>query len=628
MKSKFFLNINFQIFSISLVLFLIKWSLSFYFYGPETLSLKVIFNPSGDYSYYPFVVQLSKFKFNEGYSLIFNDLNLIGFPFLVSFFHAVFFKIFDTIGFILLELVCIFIFIKTFFHIFKELKFSNINCIFLGLFFFTIPNLAEILNYFQIPYGLNIKQLYAGFYNLRFPRPLITNLFFFGFILFLLKFYLNNKPEAKKKNLILSFVFLGLLFNSFFFFFIVCSLLIFLIIIIHFKKKLIKKENLNILFKSCIVLFILCIPFLSQILLIENDYYSRIGTYNLTSETKIFLIQHLINGFKKLEFILIFFVNIIFYFINKRSNSNTKKFLEFFWLLFLSSILAPIIYLFLMSQITFFGNFTFIIALTSMILLKMNFIIFIFSNFSLNTKIINSIISLAFFTLLSFNSIYFFKTSKVNLLSEGVHFSTNNIENFRSDFKNVINFLKKNSQKNDLLLTNDIHTQIWWILSERNYFYFPYVFFVALSDNMIETQLINSFKYLKLDKNDFINYFNENKITDWRVVNTNNYFFLGHLKYQTNFLTKMSKVDSYPEETKKFISKKSIHHTNQVILSSLDLERLRIKFDETILDTKLEPNIIVLFKDKRLTKNLDKIENFSTVLDNSNFLILKNNVNN
>lgn len=628
MKSKFFLNINFQIFSISLVLFLIKWSLSFYFYGPETLNLKVIFNPSGDYSYYPFVVQLSKFKFNEGYSLIFNDLNLIGFPFLVSFFHAVFFKIFNIVGFILLELVCIFIFIKIFFHIFKELKFSNINCILLGLFFFTIPNLAEILNFFQIPYSLNIKQLYAGFYNLRFPRPLITNLFFFGFILFLLKFYLNNKPKAKNKNLILSFVFLGLLFNSFFFFFIVCSLLIFLIIIIHFKKKFIEKENLNILFKSCILLFIICIPFLSQIFFIENDYYSRIGTYNLTSETKIFLIKHLINGLKKLEFILIFAANLIFYFINIRSNSNIKKFLEFFWLLFLSSILAPIIYLFLMKQITFFGNFTFIIALTSMILLKINFIIFIFSNFSLNTKIINSIISLAFFALLSFNSIYFFKTSKVNLLSEGIHFNAKNIEKFRSDFKNVINFLKKNSQKNDLLLTNDIHTQIWWILSERNYFYFPYVFFVALNDNMIETQLINSFKYLKLDKNDFINYFNENKITDWRVVNTNNYFFLGHLKYQTNFLTKMYKADSYPEETKKFISKKSIHHTNQVILSSLDLERLRIKFDETILDVKLEPNIIVLFKDKRLTKNLDKIENFSIVLDNSNFLILKNNANN
>ena len=276
-----------------------------------------------------------------------------------------------------------------------------------------------------------------------------------------------------------------------------------------------------------------------------------------------------------------------------------------------------------MDQITFFGNFTFIIALTSMILLKINLIIFIFSNFSLNTKIIKSIISLAFFALLSLNSIYFFKTSKVNLLSGGEHFNAKNIEKFRSDFKNVIKFLKKNSQKNDLLLTNDVHTQIWWILSERNYFYFPYVFFVALNDNMIETQLINSFKYLKLDKNDFINYFNENKITDWRVVNTNNYFFLGHLKYQTNFLTKISKVDDYPEETKKFIYKKSIHHTNQVILSNLDIERLSTKFDKTILDSKLEPNIIVLFKDERLTKNLNEIENFSIVLDNSNFLILQ-----
>ena len=42
----------------------------------------------------------------------------------------------------------------------------------------------------------------------------------------------------------------------------------------------------------------------------------------------------------------------------------------------------------------------------------------------------------------------------------------------------------------------------------------------------------------------------------------------------------------------------------------------------------MEPSIIVLYKDKRLTKNLDKIENFSIVLDNSNFLILKNNTSN
>ena len=65
-----------------------------------------------------------------------------------------------------------------------------------------------------------------------------------------------------------------------------------------------------------------------------------------------------------------------------------------------------------------------------------------------------------------------------------------------------------------------------WIFKGKEKFYFPYVFYVSLSDNNIEKQLFNAFKFLNLDFKDFLDYFNENKITDWRVVNTNNYFFL------------------------------------------------------------------------------------------------------
>ena len=140
---------------------------------------------------------------------------------------------------------------------------------------------------------------------------------------------------------------------------------------------------------------------------------------------------------------------------------------------------------------------------------------------------------------------------------------------------------------------------------------------------MIETQLINAFKYLKLNENDFINFFNENKITNWRVVNTNNYFFLGHLKYQANFLTKRSSINNYPEKTKKFILKQSIHHTNQVILSKEGVERLKEKFVNTALDERLEPDIIVLTKDSKLTKNLLMLKNFFIEFENSNFVILK-----
>ena len=88
--------------------------------------------------------------------------------------------------------------VKIFYHLFKELNFSDEICLLISLFLFTLPNLINILNTLPIPYIFNLKQLYAGFYNLRFPRPLITNLFFFSFLLFSIKFYLNRKPELNK----------------------------------------------------------------------------------------------------------------------------------------------------------------------------------------------------------------------------------------------------------------------------------------------------------------------------------------------------------------------------------------------------------------------------------------------
>ena len=625
MQNRFLENLNIKILIISLSIFFFKWFFSYYVYGAENIFIKFLLNPSGDYSYYPFVHQLSELKFNEGYSKLYSDLNVIGFPFLVALFHAIFFKIFHFYGFIILELFCIFFFIKIFYHLFKELNFSDEICLLISLFLFTLPNLINILNTLPIPYIFNLKQLYAGFYNLRFPRPLITNLFFFSFLLFLIKFYLNRKPELNKTYLYLSLIFLGALLNSFFYFFIISLILIFLIILFKLKKNLFNKENLILLLNSNIILLIVSLPFLLQILNIEEDYFSRIGTFSLNNNNKIFLANHLLSGFLKIEFLFILVANIAMYFVNIKLNSNYKKFINFFWLLFLSSVLAPIIYLLIMDKITFFGNFTFIIALSSIILLKFNIILLLITCINLKKNSNNSISSAIIIFLILLNSVFFFQNSKVNLLSEGEHFNVNNSKIFRQDLLNVTKYLRQNSEKYNLLLTNDVHTQLWWIFSDRKNYYFPYVFFVSLNDQMIETQLINAFKYLKLNENDFINYFDENKITDWRVVNTNNYFFLGHLKYQANYLTKFFDIDNFPESTKKFIYKKSIHHTNQVILSKNEIRRLKEKFNQTDVSLELEPDIIVLAKDYRLDKNINKIKNFSINFENTNFVILKKN---
>ena len=127
---------------------------------------------------------------------------------------------------------------------------------------------------------------------------------------------------------------------------------------------------------------------------------------------------------------------------------------------------------------------------------------------------------------------------------------------------------------------------------------------------------------MNLDFKDFLDYFNENKITDWRVVNTNNYFFLGHLKYQTNFLTRPKDINQYPSETHEFIKKKSIHHTNQVILSLDEINELKKKFETYKLNSLLEPDLIVIFKDKIFEKNIRDLKNFEIIFENLNYIAL------
>ena len=94
--------------------------MSYWNFGTEDVFTKIIFNPYGDHSYYPFVKQLSEFNFSEGYSIFFTKLNLVGFPYLVSIFHAFFYKIFGLYGFIFLEFVFISVFLFIFFLFLKS----------------------------------------------------------------------------------------------------------------------------------------------------------------------------------------------------------------------------------------------------------------------------------------------------------------------------------------------------------------------------------------------------------------------------------------------------------------------------------------------------------------------------
>jgi len=279
-----------------------------------------------------------------------------------------------------------------------------------------------------------------------------------------------------------------------------------------------------------------------------------------------------------------------------------------------------------MNKVTFFSNFIFIIALSSFLLLKVNLVLFLYSvfkNFYSKLKFNIVFTSIIFILILSVNVNFFKKNSNLRMLSEGEHFNLKNGDKLRNNFIDLTNFASDKLDKNNLLLTNDLHTQIWWIFSNEKKFYFPYVFFVALNDRIIEKQLINAFKILKFNELDFINYFNQNKVTDWRIVNTNNYFFLGHLKYQANYLKLNDSIEDYPFVTHRFINKKSIHHTNQVILSNKEITNLKEKFLKSNIDQNLQPDLIILLKDNFIEKNIYDLKNYLIIFENSNYVMLE-----
>ena len=345
----------------------------------------------------------------------------------------------------IIELLSIFIFLKIFFLIFDELKIEKNFSILLAILFFSLLPISNFLYQFDFNYSLNLKNLYSGFYSLRFPRPLITNLFFFGFLCSTLKFYLEKDHNIKKRYLLFSFIFLGFLLSSFFYFFLLSAFLLLITLLLNYKKKIIKFNNVVFLSKYTIIFILISFLFIYQIIFIEKDYYPRIGTILLSPENKIFLYNHLLDGFLKKEFILIFFINIILGIFNYLLNSNIKNFFIFFNLVFLSSILIPFIYLFFMSQITFFSNFVFIITLSSLLLLKINLIgiFMIIIKFNFLVKFKNLFLLISLFFLIFINLIYFKETSKVEMLSQGIHFNSNKDSSFRKDFKDLVYNLDK-----------------------------------------------------------------------------------------------------------------------------------------------------------------------------------------
>ena len=202
-------NVNSWIIFCSIFLFSIKWYYPFSNFD-ESIDVRVIFESISDgYYYYPLLKALSNFDLNYSFDHSIENLGTVAIPTGAFLLHFIFYLLIGSWSFIILEFFFILLFLIIFYKIFRLLGCEKILSLALSVALFTIPNFLQILNLDKLNYFSVIS---SEFFSLRFPRPMVTNIFFFLFILFLIKF--DQKKIFLKKNFILLGILSGLSFTS------------------------------------------------------------------------------------------------------------------------------------------------------------------------------------------------------------------------------------------------------------------------------------------------------------------------------------------------------------------------------------------------------------------------------
>lgn len=595
-----------------------KWIFSYLFFPNEDILSKILFEIY-DFQYFPLIHSLGNLNFNPSYTPLDETLKFIPIPYANLLFHSIFIKIFGYFGFILLEFLCVLIFLYIFFQIFKKINFSNTTSLLLSTFIFTLPALTVLFDTLNFPH-LESMHL-QDFYTLRVPRPLISNLYLFAFLNLLIFFY-----KEKTYNNFLAFCFallLSLMWGSVYYNFSLSAIALVIIIILNYKSQLYNNLKKNYKFVILIIFYfvIFSIPLLIILYLSEPDYMVRVGLMQLDLHKKSILLTHLFNSIASKKFILIFVLNsIALFYIKKKQNFYCSKSIEVFYIIFISSVLSPFLFIIFSPAVNEVYHFLNMAVVMSLICFFISFLVMAATFFEsksikdktekfFQTKIIKLLIPIFFILFYNYQSF--------------LHTKENNNRYFflRSDFNEItFEIQKKNiklSKETSIMSFNDmIHA--WWILSNYKYLAIVNSIYNSRKTNEIENRIIYAFKFLKLNVDDFLHFF-KNKKTGYRYLNKNVAEHLGYMKYQANSLVTFNNSQNFEEEIKNTILNTSPLYTQQLAIPKEEFERLRKKFLGMNTFNYHEPDLIIFRKDK----NIDTIKKI--IIDSKKFCKLINN---
>ena len=604
-----------KILFISFLLVSFKWLISYFFFD-ESINLRVI-NDVYDSSYFPLIKSFSELNFNPTYSENLSELKIISFPIISLLINSLFYKFLGSYSFLFLELICVFLFLLIFYLIFKELKFSSNSSITYSLFLFILPTILSDLTFLEFKALKLVSLNFKTFYSLRFPRPIISNLFLYSFIFFVIKFYLNKDNDLK--IILASIIIMAFSLHIFFYFFIFQFLLLTLIYFDKFKSNIfifiIDNLRKHILFLLIIILSYIIFSY--QIKLSEPEYIQRIGLVEIDFSKKIILLKYLTNFFIKMEFLVLFFSASLLFILLK------KNITKIFYYFFISTIISTFLFILLYNKgIDYYHFFNWILT-SGLLYLVISFMYF------LDYYLLNKTTDKIKFTVnifLIFIFLIFFNLS--NSLKQ-INFFKSNL-NDRNELKNLVNFYLENEQiftkKNEILTLNNSFS-LWLILNNfNNLSIVPVSFWTPKKTSLIEDELISVFKQLNLNEDDFISFLS-NKKRGYRYKNLKVQNFFDRI-YLANRLKIFDKKNLYTVDEKEFIKKNSPLITHQLIIPKNEFLRLKNKFIN--VDNIINPDVIVLdFTNNIINKKNVNMTIYCLAFESNNYQIfVKNKISN
>ncbi len=591
------------IFILTIIFITLKYSYSLFFFGEDFFITKILLETS-DIQYYPLVESLSRLDLFPSFNNYYIAKKIITFPFLSLIWHAILFKFFGYYSFIILEFVFKFLTFVILYKIFRKLDINTIFSILFSFLILALPSFFYLIGLLNFKNLELLNQLIGNNLGNRFPRPLVTFFYLSLFLYFLICFFKDNKKHKIIYILPISIV-LFFLANSFFYLFISCSLLLFILLISRLQENFFVfiRNNILILSYSIVIILIGLLLVSFQSFYGEADYSRRVGLFEINFEQKIFLFKYFLLSLLNLEIIILIFFSFSLNFFLKKIflQRNIISILNIFFYLFICSIIAPFVFVFLSSKVISLYHFFDLIIFTGAYYILLYFIILFYYKFK--SLLTNPILIYIFFFICCFVVFFNNRFVAVNITQ-------------RHDINIINSFLIKNNIENTskILFTNDLRIINLWLYHKNKYLSVPEGFSNSLTDHQVEQSLFSLFRSLNID-NVGLNKFLDLKISDGRSFFST---FLFIYKYQANSLKHFSGINDYlPDQRLKILNTSPLRASSNVMPENekSDIIKKYQSFNNEIMN---DPDIIIINKNLFITFHSPK---YLKVYDTINFSI-------